>query len=369
MKIRYVRSYVLEAPMPKPWRFNNNTLKNGYATLVEIETDEGISGVGEALVRLGPSVPKTIIDEVLAPSIIGLDPSNIGALWERMFSLMRFRGHSGGFFMEAISAIDIALWDIAGKVLNLPVYRLMLGLGRTEIPVYASSIFWDTPKNMASEAESLVDQGYRAIKIKIGQGAELDEKCLIDIRKAVGSEIDLMVDANGAYNCTDAVRLGRKLEQLDVRWFEEPVPPDDLEGYRNLSHKLDITIAGGEGVFNIYGMKKLIESGVRVIQPNVARAGGITAVREMAAVAQAFHVPYAPHTGASSAVCMAATMQLAAAIPNFCIYEHIASENPLVNSILHNPLPVPQNGSITVPQQPGIGIELDMKAIAKHHIA
>lgn len=369
MKISRVKSYIVAAPLPKPWRIGNYVLEKGYATLVEIMTDDGISGVGEAIARLGPGATKSIIDEMLGPCIVGSDPMEIEGLWERMFNLMRFRGHSRGYFLEAISGIDIALWDIAGKALGLPVYRVMLGHGRRQVPIYASSIFWDSPANMAAVAAGLVENGFRSVKVKIGQGVETDIKCLHAIREAVGPDVQLMVDANGAYGWPDAVRLGRDLEALSVRWFEEPTPADDLDGYRIVSSKLDIPLASGEAEFSIYGMRSLIESGVKVIQPDVTRAGGITEIRKMAALAQAFHVSYAPHTGASSAVCMAASLQLAAAIPNFLIYEHMVGDNPLVDSLLVEPLPMPKDGLIAIPEGAGLGIELDPKALAKFRVA
>lgn len=369
MKISAVKSYIVAAPMPKPWRLGKYVLEKGYATLVEIVTDEGISGVGESIVRLGTGTVKSIIDEMLVPCIMRSDPMEIEALWEEMFNLMRFRGHSRGYFIEAISGVDMALWDVTGKALGLPVHRLMLGCNRRQVPVYASSIFWDSPANMAATAADLVERGYRAVKVKVGQGVETDIKCLDAIRRAVGSEIQLMVDANGAYNCPDAIRLGRKLEELDVRWFEEPVPPDDLDGYKTISTKLDMPLASGEAEFSIYGIRGLIENGVQIIQPDVARAGGITEVRKMTALAQAFHVRYAPHTGASSAVSMAASLHLAAAIPNFMIYENMVGDNPLAESLLTEPLPTPENGVVAIPQGPGLGIELDLKALAKYRIA
>ena len=369
MKITEVKSCIVSAAMPTPWRIGNYVLERAYATIVEVVTDEGINGLGECIGRLGPGVTRSIIDEILAPAIIGEDPMEIEGLWSRMFNLMRYRGHTRGFFLEAISGIDIALWDISGKALNLPVHRLMMGCNRKTVPAYASSIFFDIPEKMAAVAAGLVERGFTALKIKVGQGVETDTACMNKIRETIGPDVTLMVDANSAFNITEAARLGRRLDDLDVVWFEEPVPPDNLEGYKHLSMKLDTAIAAGEGEFSIYGVRSLLENGVTIFQPDVARAGGISEVRKMAVLCQAFQAEFAPHTGASSAICMAASLHLSAAVPNLMIYEHMVGENPLAEVLLKEPLPVPKDGTIAIPEGPGLGIELDRKALEKYRIA
>jgi L-alanine-DL-glutamate epimerase-like enolase superfamily enzyme len=369
MKITEVKAYVVAAAMPKPWRIGNYVLEKGYAVIVEVVTDEGISGFGEAIGRLGPVATKKIIDDLLGPCIVGSDPMEIEGLWQRMFHLMRFRGHSRGYFMEAVSGVDIALWDVAGKALNLPVHRLMLGCNRVKVPVYASSIFWDSPHAMADVATDLVEGGFGSIKVKVGQGVETDMTCLEAIRDAVGPDVQLTVDANGAYGFSEAIRLGRGLEELDVRWFEEPTPADDLDAYENLSARLDVPVAAGEAEFSIHGVREIIERGVQIIQPDVSRAGGISGVRRIATLCEAFHVAYAPHTGASSGVCMAASLQLAAAVPNLLIYEHMVGDNPLVDALFFEPLPRPKNGVIAIPKGPGLGIKVDRKALEKYRVS
>lgn len=369
MKITEVASYLVAAQMPTPWKIGGYTIDKGYAVIVEIKTDEGIVGVGEALARLGAGAVKAVVDELLGPAIVGADPLDIEGLWTKMFNLMRLRGHTRGYFVEALSGIDMALWDIAGKSLGLPVHRLLFGCGRDEVPVYASSIFWGEPAAMAGTAERLVKKGYTAMKVKVGQGVEKDAECLSAIRRSVGPSVQLMVDANGAYGVADALRLGRHLEQYGILWFEEPIPADDCAGYAVLASRLDVPIAAGEAEFTAYGVREILEKGVRIVQPDVARAGGITGTRQIAAVAEAFHVPYAPHTGASSAVCMAASLQLAAAAPNFIIYEHMVGDNPLARVLLTDPLPQPEGGSIPIPQGPGLGIAIDRAALEKYRIA
>jgi len=368
MKISGVKTHIVSAAMPKPWRIGNYVLERAYATIVEVATDEGIIGLGECIGRMGPGVTRSVIDEILAPVIIGENPMEIEGLWGRMFGLMRFRGHTRGFFLEAISGIDMALWDISGKAMNLPVHRLMMGCNRKTVPAYASSIFFDTPEKMAEIAVGLVERGFDAIKVKVGQGVDVDAACMKKIRQTVGPDIRLMVDANSAFTATDATRLGRGLDELGVIWFEEPVPPDNLEGYKQLAEKLDTAIAAGEGEFSLYGVRSILENGVTIFQPDVARAGGISEVRKMAVLCQAFQAAFAPHTGASSAICMAASLHLSAAVPNLMIYEHMVGENPLAEVLLKTPLPEPKNGMIDIPDGPGLGIELDRKALETYKI-
>lgn len=366
MKITTVKTYTLAAPMPVPWKIGNYVLEKGYATIVEISTDEGIVGIGEAMVRLAPGATKAIIDELLGPSIIGRNPLDIEGIWESMFGLMRYRGHSRGFFMEALSGVDIALWDIAGKAASQPVYTLLYGCGRLEVPAYASSVFWDEPAGMLEKTQALVAAGYDMVKVKVGQGVEKDVECLRAIRAGVGPHIRLVVDANCAYDLGEALRLGRYMEELDIRFFEEPVSPDDLKGYKVLSEKLDIPIAVGEAEFSIYGIKEALENGVSILQPDVVRAGGITGVRKIANLGQAYHARYAPHTGASSAVCLAASLHLAAAVPNFDIYENMVGNNPLVEELLQEQAFRFEKGKIKIPQKPGLGIEFNKEVFKQY---
>lgn len=368
MKIKDVTCSIVEAPMQNTWRGGNFLFDKGRAAIVQVFTDEGINGIGEAIVRLGGGPVKSIVEEILKPCIVGKDPMNIEGLWKKMFYCMGLRGHSRGYFLEAMSGVDIALWDVAGKTLEVPLYRLMMGCGREEIPVYASSIFFNTPEKMAEEACALKEKGYRSMKIKIGQGLEKDTECLEAIRKSVGPGIKLMVDANGVYNRTDAIYVGKMLEDLDVAWFEEPLRADDLDGYKLLSEKLDLPLAAGEAEFTVWGIRPIIENGVRIIQPNVSRAGGITESRRIASFAGALHLPYAPHTGVSSGVCMAASLHLAASAENFMIYEHMVENNPLAYSLFTTPFAHMKEGKIPVPNGPGLGITMNMDAFEKFRV-
>jgi len=279
---------------------------------------------------------------------------------------MRPRGHSRGYQLEAVAGVDIALWDLLGQVENRPVWQLMHGHGRREIPVYASSILIDPPLRMADEARTLVEQGYRAIKVKVGQSVDDDIERIEAVRDAVGAGVRLMVDCNSGFDATAAIRFGRHAQRLDIYWIEEPVHPDDLPGYRRVRSGLsDVRLAAGEGEFTAAGFVPFLQEGLLdVLQPDIARCAGFTGSRRVAALAQAFNVDFAPHTGASGPVCIAASMHLAAVVPNLLVFEDMYIHNPL-REVLARPLPAQRAGVIAVPDGPGLGVRLDDDALAR----
>jgi D-galactarolactone cycloisomerase len=217
--------------------------------------------------------------------------------------------------------------------------------------------------------------GYDAMKIKIGKNPKQDIELVQAIRSAVGPEITLMVDANCGYDVATAIQVGKKLEEEDIAWFEEPIMPDDYDGYRKIGMKLNIPLAAGETEFTRYGFRDLItKGGIDIIQPNVSRAGGFTECKKIDAIASAHHVKYAPHTGSTSAVCLAATMQLAAYLPNFLVYEYMRSDwnknqlNPLRHELFKEGFEFFKDGYLEVPQKPGIGMELNEDVVEKYRV-
>jgi L-alanine-DL-glutamate epimerase-like enolase superfamily enzyme len=291
--------------------------------------------------------------------VVGRDPLDIEGIWDAMYATMRGRGHSRGFLLEAISGIDIALWDLLGKRFGLPVARLLGGHGRTKIPVYASSILLDVPEVMAREATRLKAEGYDAIKMKIAGVLDLDIARIQAVREAIGAKTRLMLDANSGYDAASAVTLAEEAQRLGVYWLEEPVYPDNLPGYRRIRASTGIRIAAGEGEFTVSGFRELLQEGlIDVAQPDIARAGGFTGCRRIAALAQSFDIPVAPHTGASGPLCITASMHLSAALSGFLIFEDMFLENPL-KAILRDPLPRQSASLITVPTGPGLGVDID----------
>ena len=289
MKITRIEVFELEAPLAKPWRIATFELKSLLATLVRVHSDDGLTGIGECIVRLGPGATRAVAEEVLAPVVVGRDAFDIEGIWDEMYRTMRARGHSRGYLLEAISGIDIALWDLLGKKLGLPVAKLLAGHGRRELSAYASSILLDTPAVMANEAERLAAEGYTAIKMKVGGGYKSDIARMDAVCKAVGANVDIMLDANSGYDAPTAIAVGRHAEKLGVFWLEEPVVPDDLPGYQRIRNALNgVRLAAGEGEFTVAGFRPFLEAGLLdIVQPDIARAGGFTGCRRIAALADA----------------------------------------------------------------------------------
>ncbi|MGH7121177.1 MAG: mandelate racemase/muconate lactonizing enzyme family protein [Acetobacteraceae bacterium] len=361
--------------IPHADRLAGTVFKGYRACLVRVHTDEGLTGIGECMVRLAPEATAAIVRE-LGEVIVGLDPFDTTVAWELMFSVMMNRGHLKGFFLEALSGIDIALWDLKGKALNRPVYQLLGGAQRERIPAYASSLRMRGIETTVAEAKEFVVLGYRAMKLKVGADRNHHEKDLEvarAVRDAVGPDVELSADANCGFERPAAMALARGLEDLGYVWFEEPLAPDDWDGYAAMARALDIAIAGGETEFSRFGFRELFTRGaLDIVQPNVSRAGGFTECLRIAALAEAFHIPYAPHTGSCSAVCMTAELHLAAALPGFLIYEHMQSDwsreaaNPLRHDIVVHEAESFHDGYLSLPPGPGLGIELETDVIERH---
>ncbi|MEM2962843.1 MAG: mandelate racemase/muconate lactonizing enzyme family protein, partial [Candidatus Bathyarchaeia archaeon] len=282
------------------------------------------------------------------------------------------------FLVEALSGVDCALWDILGKAVGKPVYKLIGGLERDRVKAYASSIPYGKPEEVSSTALRLVEEGHDQLKLKVGMGPaglgwRSDERNIKALREALGYDVDLIVDANSAFTYRQALRLGRTLERYEVLFFEEPVPPDNLEGYVRLTESLDVPICGGESHYLKYDFRDLISRhAVDMINPDLARIGGLTEARKIAAIAEAYEVEITPHIGLSGVGCRAATLQLCASLPErlFLAYEYMYKgvENPLIKGILKEELEKFDKGYVKVPDKPGLGLALDMEAVQRHLI-
>jgi D-galactarolactone cycloisomerase len=252
MRIKEVKSYVLQYRLEEELGYSQQYYDRRTVHLIEVVTEEGLRGYGEAFgggnVAL---VNKTIVEQAIGPLIRGMDPLDREVIWHKVYNLLRDHGQKG-MALQALSGVDIALWDIAGKALGLPLYKLLGGAFRDRIPVYGYGMMLqrvpELAERFAEESRKIAAGGFKSIKMKIGLGPRQDAKLVEAVRKAVGPEIQLMVDANHCYTAREAIPLGRELERLDVFWFEEPVAPEDYQGYRDLCLALDMNIAGGEAV-------------------------------------------------------------------------------------------------------------------------
>jgi len=373
MRIESVRAIPLLATLDEPQRTGVATFTRMTTTLVEARSDDGLVGYGECLARYSPRIWAAMVEDLLAPLVVGADPFDTERLWTRMFRDLRsFSGHSRGMLVEGIAGVDTALWDLKARALGVPLHALLGGAVRTDLATYASSVMVRERRQMERDAATLVEQGFRGLKVKVGIGVGDDTANVRAIRRVVGDRVDLMLDANGAYQAADAIDLARRVEDLRIAWLEEPVVADDFEGYERIRAAVSIPLAAGEAEFTRFGVRDLLARRViDVLQPDVARSGGISETLKIIGLAGAHHVAYAPHVGFSAAVCVAATLHLAAAASNFLTYECIYTANPLREDLIIAPVGGPGqlvDGQIPVPGGPGLGIDLDPDAVARYRI-
>lgn len=379
MRIADLKIHVLRSALAEPFAFSQGWVRQRCATLVEVVTDAGISGWGEAFAQglEPPEIAATVLDKALRPIVVGADPLETEVLWHRMYHLTRDYGRKGSV-VAGISAIDIALWDIAGKHYGVPVYRLLGGAFRTRVQPYATGFYrlkgQGEAKRLGEEAIHHFEAGFSLMKVKLGYGIEDDLACMAEIGRAIqGKPITLMVDTNHAYGRADALRLGRALEQYNLRWYEEPVAPEDIAGYVEMREKLSIPIAGGENEHTLYGFRELLGAGaVDIAQPDLGSCGGITAARHIIAIAQSHGVQVNPHVW-GSAIAQAASLQLLAALPvahhslfaQEPILEFDRSSHPFRVELIAKPIQQ-VGGWVEIPPSPGLGVEVDRSVIAKY---
>ena len=322
MKITSIKSHVLRYELEHELGYSQQYYKNRTAHLVEVETDEGITGWGECF---GPGnialANKFIIEKVIQPLINGENPTNKEYIWHKVYNLLRDSGQKG-MPIQALSGIDIALWDILSKKANLPLYQLLGGKSNNQIPVYGYGMMLQKKpvdqliELFQKEAKEIKEKNFKAMKMKIGIGPKDDLKLVKAVRKAVGDDYKLMVDANHAYNLSDALYVGRGLDEMNIYWFEEPVAPEDYEGYKELKKKLKTNIAGGEAEFTKYGWNQLIKNKcIDIAQPEVCGLGGITEYLKVSALAQSNFVPIVNHVW-GSALSIAVNLHLLTSMPD-----------------------------------------------------
>jgi L-alanine-DL-glutamate epimerase-like enolase superfamily enzyme len=309
-----------------------------------------------------------VVEDVLAPILLGKSPFAIEHHWEKMYGSMRLRGHVTGYQMEAIAGVDIALWDLVGKLQGVPVYQLLGGPFRTELPAYASGVPGATVEDRITSAERFIGEGYTAMKTSIGRGdIDSDVDGVVRLAEAIRGRADLLVDAHGAYSLDSALYVGQKLQAAGVHWLEDPLPPEDLTGYRYLMERLDIAIAAGETDCTRWQVtERLKTQSVSVLLPDICRAGGISEGRRIATAASLFNTRWAAHVSMGTSVHVAAAAHLAAASANFLIFEFSSGQkNPIGDRLLKSPLH-PVGGVLTVPEGPGLGIEFDEDLLRQH---
>ena len=349
-----VRAY--SAPYSTPISNGKYTYASTDIVIASVITDEGIEGHGWT------HGTKVVIDtmESLKERVLGEDPFNVEKLWDRMY-LPKVNGRKG-FETRAISAVDIAFWDIIGKAAGRPL-RQLLGGFRESVPAYIAGGYYEADKGhsgLRQEMKANAAKGARAVKMKIGAASLAEDLDRIDAaREALGKDIEILVDANNAYNRLDAFKMGRELDKRKIYWFEEPLSPDDIEGCAELCRRIDTPIAIGENEYTRWGFKQLIDAGAaQILNADAQVLGGITEWKKVADLAMASHILVAPHGDQEIHA------HLVSAIPNGLIVEYYDNNlNTLKEKMFRNHLSIDGEGKVAVPSLPGIGFEIDFEAL------
>lgn len=374
MKIQCIRTHHIRCDLKEPFGFSQWSYNQRNVLLIEVIADDGTSGWGECY---GPAdVTQAAVEKFYAPRLMGMDAQSTEAIWHHMWrSSLDFA--RSGIMMGAMSGIDMALWDLKGKALNLSVSQLMGGAARNTVPCYATGMYYqDLPEDqlldvLVSEAITYKEQGFKAMKIKVGKNLDFDEKLIIAMRKAMPNVI-LAADSNHAFDLPEAIKIGKILEENDYAWFEEPLSPEHPDLFRQLQDKINIAIATGECEQTRFGFKKLIEQGgVQLVQADLAYCGGISEALKIRAIASASGINMIPHVWGTQLNLAAATHFLATSYsepgrseskPLFLEYDR--TENPLRDNLYKVNVEVKQ-GEAIVPTAPGLGVEIDNDALSE----
>lgn len=379
MKISNVDIFVLKTPLEQPFAFSQGFVHQRAATLVRITTDNGLTGWGEAFCQglEPPEIAAAAIEHALRPLLIGQPALDRQVLWHQMYHRTRDHGRKGSV-MAAISGVDMALWDLAGHFYDTPVYQLLGGAMRPSVQPYATGFYringQGESERLATEAQTHYQNGFTAMKIKLGFGLQDDITVMHAIREALGTAtVELMIDTNHAYGRSEARRLANALADCNLRWFEEPVVPEDIDGYRFLRQSVDTPIAGGENEHSPYGFHQLLGAqAVDIIQPDVGSCGGITALQGIAVMAQAAGVAVNPHVWGTS-VAQAASLQVIVSLPTphhslFAqepILEYDCSSHPFREDLVDTPLAM-KEGRVAVSERSGLGITVNMETVERY---
>ena len=375
MKITKITSHVLGYDLPETLGYSQQYYKKRTSHIVEVETDEGVTGWGECF---GPGniafANKGIVEKVIQPIVLGMQALDRDVIWHKVYNLMRDHGQKG-MPLQALSGVDIALWDIAGKAANLPLYKMIGGAHRDKVEVYGYGMML-RPENIKSlisrfkeESAEIKEMGFKALKMKVGVGPKDDIKLIEAVRGGIGDNFRFMVDANHGYTTHDALYVGRAMEEFSPYWFEEPVAPEDLDGYRELRAALRVNISGGEAEFNRWGWRKLLESrGLDIAQPEVCALGGVSEYLRVLALCHSHFTPVVNHVW-GSAIAVAVNLHLLAAMPPLPgglfpwepMLEFDTTHNHFIDDLLTVSLDIKNqvksnNGTVSLPNGPGLGV-------------
>ena len=365
MKIEHVEAVNLLCQYPEDDKFQyaGGVCTNRLTTLILVHTDTNFVGIGS--VYSHPALIYLIVRDQLNPLLIGEDPCNVEELWKKMYGLTLWYGRKG-VAMSTLGGVDTALWDLRGKSAGKPVWEL-LGGGRKTCPAYASGLLWNDVDKLAEEAGQYIERGFRRVKMRLARSEEYDTSAVLAVRKAIGMDHDVIVDASMRYHFELACRMGNFLKEQKVFWYEEPFAPEDIDSYVALRQVVDVPIAGGENEFGLQGFREVIRAkALDIVQPDASRCGGISEVWKIAEMAEGSGLGVATHSW-NDAVAIMANAHVVAAMSNGVTVEVDQMNNPFVNDLLVKPLQI-ENGELQLSHAPGLGVELDLEVVNKFRL-
>lgn len=373
MTIEKIETFVLKDKLSKSFFFSQWEYSERCICVVKVTASNGEYGWGEGY---GPATVLEAGIKLLEPFVLGEDPLKNEVVWNKMYrKTLDFARR--GILVASMSAIDIAIWDLKGKILGLPISTLLGGAHRTKVKPYATGLYFTDHKNPSkdfeAEAKLYISQGFKAMKMKVGLGIKEDVANVKKMREIIGPDIQLMVDSNHAYTLREAVELARKIEKYDIGWFEEPLSPEFYDQYRELREKTTIPISGGECEYLRFGFKQLIESkSVDIIQPDICASGGLTEAKRIATLASTNGIDLIPHTW-GTAIGLHVALHFISNIesvpgrmyqPDFFM-EYDQTENGLRDKLSFPAIKM-EDGMIEVPNRPGLGIDIDEEVLKKY---
>jgi D-galactarolactone cycloisomerase len=370
MKIEKIHTHILDYKLDQAFESASMRFERRQHCLVEVVCDDGTTGWGECL---GPAQPNAAVVRAYAAGLLGQDPLETEKLWLELYNRLRDQGQRG-LTVTALSGIDIALWDIKGKRFGVPISTLLGGRFRESVRAYATGSFRregvDRVSDIAREVAGYRDEGFHAVKIKIGFDVEEDLRVIEAVRGAIGPDMRLMIDGNHGYDYLEAVEVGRRADRFGVDWFEEPVLPEQVSAYRAVRTDQPLPVAGGETWHGRYAMHEPLSTrAVDILQPDICGVGGFSEIRRVADMAALHGVRLVPHVW-GTAVCIAASLQfMAALLPNpprrdpiEPILEFDRTDNPFRQAVVKTPIEHDQ-GVVRIPDGPGLGIEINRDAL------
>ncbi len=363
MKITQIQAFPVTVPVPAEHRVRLaiGTMVKRDMVFVKVTTESGLVGWGESHHGRAHLAIATLVNTTLRQLVLGMDATDVNGVWAKIYKFQLGSHGMGSACAMAMSGIDTALWDIRGKAVGWPLYKLLGGRSR-KIPAYAGGISLgiQPPETLVDEAQAFVAAGFKALKLRIGgDNVAADIARVEAVRKALGPEIDILTDANTGYSLADARRAMPAFAACNVGWLEEPFPCQDYRSYREARGFAQVPLAAGENHFTRFEFSRLIEEGVvGILQPDLSKCGGITEAMKIAAMASAYKLPIHLHT--SQGVNMTAAVQMLSAIENGGYFEADCSlDNPLRDKLIDPPIRIAADGTISPSEKPGVGVDVD----------